>query len=565
MEYNVLFEQLVDQMTRLEGFDVPGILQTLSGLCVILRVSKGVTTFYEDPAHEQARIGEPIVCYDSGEKHELASRMRHVTAARMVITCEVYQAAGSRPWSVQERTRVEMIQRMMLMCLNRPRQEKVMERMAYLDDDGYYNLRYFYARISEMIKDGELAGKTAYRINLQHFTLVNEQFGQQAGNRIMRRYIDKLKEAGGEGGFICRLGGDNFVGVFETGKLPEVLICLEGLPIETGEEDGRRVNIGAMAGLCRIESTRDIPVPGRLMERIVIPFTVAKRKEAGRIVFYEKSMQEQRIMELSVQKDFARALQRREFTAYYQPKVDITTGKVIGAEALCRWIRDGRMIMPAEFIPVLERGYDICKLDFYMLDQVCRDIRRWLEEGREAVRVSINFSRRHITNPDLFDQIVEIVDRYQIPHEYIEIELTETTTDVEFKALRKTVSGLQEAGFSASVDDFGVGYSSLNLIKVIPWNILKLDKSILPTAGGNIERESKMFAHVIAMAHEIGVICVAEGVETREQLHIMYRYGCRLAQGFLFDKPLPAADFESRLMLGRYDIAPFAEGDADQV
>ena len=186
-----------------------------------------------------------------------------------------------------------------------------------------------------------------------------------------------------------------------------------------------------------------------------------------------------------------------------------------------------------------------------MLDHVCQDIRRWLDEGLPMVRVSVNLSRRHMTDPDLFSHIVEIIDRHGVPHEYIEIELTETTTDVEFKDLKRVVRGVQQAGISTSVDDFGVGYSSLNLIKEIPWDVLKLDKSMLP-ANEKTMRGSLMFKHIIAMAHEIGTLCVAEGVETSEQMKVLSDNGCSIAQGFYFDRPLPREEFEARLRVHHY-------------
>ena len=157
--------------------------------------------------------------------------------------------------------------------------------------------------------------------------------------------------------------------------------------------------------------------------------------------------------ESRVQRLFEQALKDEEFLVYYQPKVDIQTRRLIGAEALCRWMHEGKIIPPLDFIPALERGMDICRLDFYMLRRVCRDIRRWLDEGREVVRVSVNLSRRHMMDPDLFEHIVSIVDECRVPHQYIEIELTETTTDVEFKDLKRVVKGLQSVGISASVDD----------------------------------------------------------------------------------------------------------------
>ena len=231
------------------------------------------------------------------------------------------------------------------------------------------------------------------------------------------------------------------------------------------------------------------------------------------------------------------------------------TGRVIGAEALCRWFHEGKMVSPGAFIPVLEETDDICKLDFYMLDHVCRDIRRWIDQGRKVVRISVNLSRKHMINRNLVEQLMKIIDRHNVPHSCIEIELTETTTDVAFSDLKRVVTGLQSAGIFASVDDFGIGYSSLNLIRELPWNVLKVDRSILPMEDDEPNSvNSIMFRYVIAMVNELGIECIVEGVETEKQLEILRMNNCHYAQGFLFDKPLPVAQFEERMSLGYYEI-----------
>jgi EAL domain-containing protein (putative c-di-GMP-specific phosphodiesterase class I) len=183
-----------------------------------------------------------------------------------------------------------------------------------------------------------------------------------------------------------------------------------------------------------------------------------------------------------------------------------------------------------------------------MLDHVCKDIRRWLDEGRKAVRVSVNLSRKHMMDVDLLEHIINIVDSNNVPHEYIEIELTETTTDVEFRDLKRVVSSLQQKGIYTSVDDFGMGYSSLNLIREIPWNVLKVDRSFLPVdADEDDSTRSIMFKYVVAMAKDLGLECVAEGVETDHQVKVLRDNHCIFAQGFLFDKPLPLDEFEKRM------------------
>ena len=259
-------------------------------------------------------------------------------------------------------------------------------------------------------------------------------------------------------------------------------------------------------------------------------------------------MIEQKEHAMRIKQVFPVALQNEEILVFYQPKISVSTNTIVGAEALSRWYHNGKLVMPMDFIPVLEQSMDICKLDFYVLDHVCRDIRRWLDEGKPAVRISINLSRRHLIDLDLLDRILSIVDRHRVPHHFIEFELTETTTDVEFKDLKRIVTGLQEAGIYTSVDDFGIGYSSLNLIKEIPWNILKVDKNFLPlNEQATQNKQNIMFHHVVNMAKEIGLTCVAEGVETSDQVDILRKNSCDIAQGFYYDKPLPVREFEKRL------------------
>ena len=205
--------------------------------------------------------------------------------------------------------------------------------------------------------------------------------------------------------------------------------------------------------------------------------------------------------------------------------------------------------MPYQFIPVLESSRDICTLDFYILDRACRDIRRWLDEDRPVVRISVNLSRCHMGDPLLCEKVLEIIDRHKVPHRYIEIELTETTTDMGFEDMQKLVRGLTAEGISCSVDDFGVGYSSMNVLREMPWSQIKIDRNFMPSGNGDSEDEKKktMLKSLITMAHSLGLGCIAEGVETIEQIVLLKTYGCYTAQGFYFDHPMTAEDFEARM------------------
>ena len=256
-----------------------------------------------------------------------------------------------------------------------------------------------------------------------------------------------------------------------------------------------------------------------------------------------------------IQAEFRNGLEKEEFAVYYQPKVNVETREIIGCEALCRWIKDGIIVPPMEFIPILERNMYICDLDFYMLDHVCSHIRHWMDLGNEPIRASVNFSRKHLVNVDLVDHIISVIDKHNVPHEFVEIEFTETTTDVTFNDLKRVVCALQAQGVWSAVDDFGDGYSSHKLIREIPWDVLKIDKSIVPEELGDYNSlERKMFRHVIALAQDIGLKCVIEGVETKDQVEIMKKNNCLIAQGYYFDKPLPREEFEARVKRKVYPL-----------
>lgn len=243
---------------------------------------------------------------------------------------------------------------------------------------------------------------------------------------------------------------------------------------------------------------------------------------------------------------FPEALKNEEFLVYFQPKVSLRNYRLAGAEALVRWKHGDSFIFPDQFIPQLEQDGAICELDFYMLDHVCQNLRHWLDQGHRLFKVSVNLSRAHLRDEKLVEMIVQTIDKHNVPHELIEIELTETTTDVGFAELRKVIDGLHEQMISTSVDDFGMGYSSMNLIRELPWDVLKIDKCFLPKSE-NDRRQYVMLKHIISLAQDIGLDTIVEGVEAIEHVKMLKENNCFLAQGYFFDKPLPIEEFEKRL------------------
>lgn len=555
MKFYLLLEKLLKEMNSMRRIDFKQLQPTIGEICDLLRVAKISTTTYENLKHEALGKGSEMITYDSGEPCREAVSKRIVTDLMNIIDCRVYMPIGADPWTAEEADRVRTIVETITVYVSRNKIQLAAERHAFFDDDGYHNLRYYVRCIERTAQEQKLTGKAAVNFNLKHFAMVNQQIGRSLGTFVMHSYFNQLESIIGENGTVCRMGGDNFVMLFDKEKLDEVLNFLGGAAIVYDVNTGDRIMVSARAGVFVVPDDFVYHDTGDIMDKIISAQSAAKSRGKEDIVFFSDDMIASKEKVMRVQRLFPLAIENEEFHVFYQPKIDINTGELIGAEALCRWFHDGMIVPPMEFIPVLEQGLEICRLDFYMLDHVCRDIRRWLDEGRAVVRVSVNLSRKHMMDVDLLKHIIEIIDNNNVPHEYIEIELTETTTDVEFRDLKRVVNGLQMAGVSTSVDDFGMGYSSLNLIKEIPWNVLKVDKSFLPVEEDDARStRSVMFKYVVSMAREMGLECIAEGVETQSQVDVLRANDCELAQGYFFDKPLPIDDFEDRLLRHKYKV-----------
>lgn len=555
LDYYIQLERFLNALVSYGNNDLSEIKETLAELCKYFGVSKGVTKFYKSVVHEKSGIGEEIVCYDDGTDGVEFIKKRIVTKSMTVAKCIVYRHRDALPLSEEDTQRVTMIMDMILSFISRNRLEDIVERLTFFDDNGYRNLRSFIRYLEQLNENNDFSKRTAVHFNLRHFSLINREIGRSSGDVVIRNYFDLLEKTIGDKGLICRVGGDNFVAIFKDDILEPVLDILNGVPIVYDVNNTKRIMVSASTGVFRIPDGFIYERPDDIMDRIVSSSRAAKNGGKESIVFFDDDMIVDKEKTMQVQQLFPQAMQKGEFKVFYQPKIDIDTGEIVGAEALCRWFRDGKVIPPIDFIPILEQTTDICRLDFYMLNHVCRDIRQWLDEGRKVVRISVNLSRKHMMDIDLLERIIGIVDMNRVPHQYIEIELTETTTDVEFRDLKRVVSGLQQAGICTSVDDFGMGYSSLNLIREIPWNVLKVDKSFLPVDNDNeASTRSIMFKYVVAMAKELGLECIAEGVETRNQVQVLRDNRCLFAQGFYFDRPLPIEDFEKRLATHHYNV-----------
>lgn len=546
-EYSESIDEFLIQMEKVQSPTDPGIGGAMSRLCKLLRISKVEVYLYETPRDQALNQGESTCFYSEGKADE-SRVVSHSETARKgsIATYRVYPFVGAEDWNELERDKILLLSKVLFVYNGRSRVLNLVEKLVYKDSDmDIYNLAYFMKVCETYIANKVIEKYGAGYFNLRRFANVNRQLGRNDATGVMVSFISGLQRLLDEGDLVCRIGGDNFAVLFSKDRFDAVREYLKGQGMVYDEKTGGKVFISAIAGYYLI--TENVKASTEIMDNISTAFNQAKNVINEPYIVYTEELDKRIKDAKTLEELFPQALADEEFVAYYQPKVALKDYTLAGAEALCRWFHDGAMVMPGKFIPVFERTKAVTLLDFYMLERVCKDIRKWLDESKKVVTVSVNFSRRHLGDMNLVEHILEVVDRYQVPHEYIEIELTESTTDGDFQDLCRIVTGLQNAGFKTSVDDFGMGYSSLNLIKELPWNVLKIDRSLLEPIATGEQNGSIMLAHVISMAQEMGMECIVEGVETAEQIKFLKQHNCYLAQGFFFDKPLPKEEFEKRL------------------
>jgi EAL domain-containing protein (putative c-di-GMP-specific phosphodiesterase class I) len=274
--------------------------------------------------------------------------------------------------------------------------------------------------------------------------------------------------------------------------------------------------------------------------------TLSETDEPGVCIFDSKLLEEQQWRD-TVQEHQWSALKNEEFAVYYQPKYDPRTTTLKGAEALIRWDSpEFGFITPGRIIPIFEKNGFITEIDHYMLAHVARDQKAWLDAGYDCVPVSVNVSRAHFIESDLAEQIRDIADEANCPHELIEIELTESAFFDDKKAMIETIKKLKSYGFAVSMDDFGAGYSSLNSLKDMPLDVLKLDADFFRGENAG-ERGEIVVSEAIKLAKSLDMLTVAEGIEEKEQVDFLAQQGCDMIQGYYFAKPMPKAEYTEKM------------------
>ena len=390
-------------------------------------------------------------------------------------------------------------------------------------------------------------------INIKNFRFINQTIGPRNGDKLItafaqavRAQLDRTEE------IVARLGGDNFMVLAKKENEKSFLDFLNSIQLKINIGPSIRMfDIDVRAGLYMIEPDASM---NDVMQNTGIALDIARGAVKEDIVYFRPEMRKSALHAKEVSNQFRQALIKREFVVYYQPKVNMETNTLCGCEALVRWMQSGRVVPPMSFIPILEQEGSVVDLDFYVFEQVCKDMRGWIDAGLEPVRVSSNFSKVHLLSETLAQDILNIIKKYDVPVDLIEIELTEMSSHDDNVTLGNFVNTMRAAGVHTSIDDFGTGYSSVNLLKDLEVDVIKLDKSFLNEMELRTEKESIVIRNIINMIRELGMDVIAEGVETKSQAEFLMGINCMTAQGYLYDKPIPHDEYVERLKNRVYSV-----------
>ena len=337
-----------------------------------------------------------------------------------------------------------------------------------------------------------------------------------------------------------RYGGDQFIMIFDYNENVniEALNTQTKYILNTAPIPHQIVKMGVYAP---IELDTPIEI---CCDRAFLAINEIKGHYGKNLAFFESSLQKQLLNEQRIIETMERALEEEQFQVFYQPKHESITGNIAGAEALVRWNHPEYGFMsPSQFVPLFEKNGFITKLDSFVLEHVCRDIKRWKQEGFPLVPISVNVSRRDFLVPGCIAHQIDIIDSYEIDHALLHMEVTESLYSENMELIISQLKEVQKLGFMIEMDDFGAGYSSLGLLSTFPLNILKLDISFVK----NITINEIVIENIIKMAHRLELLTVAEGAESADQFKILKSLGCDFIQGFYFSKPLPVLEFEKYL------------------
>lgn len=423
---------------------------------------------------------------------------------------------------------------------------KKLERVLTLDLlTGSFNLQHFKTRAQKLLRENRANIYYLVKLDIMHFTMFNLRYGAATGDRLLvmiancgKRYLRPWEA-------FARIGDDQFIALLTIETARKVLRNAANLQQEFKNSLQLDSNIVVKCGAYKIEDP-DEPVPA-MIDKATIAHRCVKQSPKKHYMVYNEKLNEQIQREAQIESEMEAALKNGEFQIYLQPQVELSTLRPCGAEALIRWIKpDGSRRFPDEFIPLFERNGFVEKLDLYVLEQICKWLGERIRKNEQILPISVNQSRYLLNDSNYLTTVQNIIRRHEIPSHWIELEMTESLYLENMDHLLVVIDRLHQLGLRLSIDDFGSGYSSLNLLGEIPADVLKLDRGFMKNCDSS-NAKRLIVQKLVELAGELQIKVICEGVETRQQEAFLQQIGCNAAQGYLYARPMPMEQFDQYL------------------
>ena len=428
-------------------------------------------------------------------------------------------------------------------------EKKDLYKSAFTDlITGTFNWNYLEAFL-EVPGDKKIEDYAFAHFDVKQFRVINEAYGHIAANKVLNNIVKTMNEAD----FVyasARCHNDNFAMLLKDMPEPEMKQKLKDFfeKLSVLEEDPF-YKIYYKCGVVPMQ--RAMLSGNRVADAAKMAQALCTNQKGTEIIFYTDKMHDDLSWGNYIKAYVETAIEQDEFVVYLQPKFDIKTEKIKGAEALIRWnYKNKEFLPPYRFIPFFEKDGSIAKIDDLVLTKVCEAMARWKKEGKPLYPISVNLSRSCMYDEKLIEKLVGIVDSYGVDHHLIDFELTESATYDNMEHMLSVLRKLRDCGFKISMDDFGTGYSSLSLLTQMPIDTLKIDKSFVdPIAAANEHKEDIIvLRHIIDLAKELGFVCLAEGAESRPQVDRLRDLGCEIIQGYYYSKPISLGEYEEKYL-----------------
>lgn len=414
---------------------------------------------------------------------------------------------------------------------------------------GGYTKHSFIAEAEKAVKRSGTNNWALAVFDIDKFKFINDHLGYEEGNRMLERMHKTLGDHMEAGELYARISDDVFACCVRNASDEELSERLNGVFEEFDRRNSLFVSYPVVfsAGICRLDQCTakygsvDLNMA---IDRCNIAKKTIKGLHATAMAFYDGKIRDKTLRERDIENVMPAALDENEFLCFIQPKYGARTRRIEGGEALIRWkSSEFGFIYPDEFIPVSEKTGFVVELDFFILEEVCKAMRRWMDKGHTPVVISVNQSRMHMSHDDYIWRLREIVDKYAIPYEYIELEITETVFTDNAGLLLRIMQKLHDIGFKLSIDDFGSGYSSLNMLKDMPADVVKIDREFF-NGTVNSDKGRAVITTVVDLAKKLKMHVISEGVETLDQVEFLDEINCDMIQGYYFARPMPLDEFE---------------------